>query len=225
MSSVAKNLSQSGCEIHLAAESRETLQLAMELIPEVVVLSHDLGHSKILEITQAMLRNFSDKDAPAVLIMPQIVRPDSEDPAHDSRLAESLALDLLAQSVRTLTYRVKHSDEDAAIMETHGIKLDTRLAQVELDGQVIELTRTEFRILQALLSKPGHVYSRTKLEDFAGLPSKPKEAIAEGSRTRRIDVHVKSIRSKLGTKGVVIETVRGIGYRLRESAWNVKPNN
>lgn len=226
---VAQNLRQTGCEVYLARGTRDGLQQAMEHIPDVVVLSRTLVEDEMLDLCRSLMRNLGEETAPAILIAP--TGPDLtglDDASHDSRLAESLALDLLAQCVKTLTFRARHSTDGQLVLECHGIRLDPRLALVEMDGRRLELTPTEFRLLQALLSRPGHVLSRDQLEDAAGLPNKEREsenASESVSRTRRIDVHVKSIRSKLDRKGVLIETVRGVGYRFREAAWDINALN
>ncbi|GAA4428673.1 response regulator transcription factor [Bremerella cremea] len=222
---VAQNLQQTGCMVYHAAGMRDGLQQAMEYVPDVVVLSRTLPENDTLDLCRSLMRNLGDETTPAILIAPTgSSLTDIDDPTHDSKLAESLALDLLAQSVKTLTYRARQTVDTQAVLECHGVRLDPRFALVELDGQRLDLTPTEYRLLQALLSRPGHVLTRAQLEEAAGLPHKDKETETESdqaSRTRRIDVHVKSIRGKLDRKGILIETVRGVGYRFREPAWNI----
>ncbi len=226
---VAHNLQQTGCQVYLASGTRDGLQHAMEFVPDVVVLSRSLTETDTLDLCRSIMRNLGEDSTPAILIAPTGSDVTAiDDPAHDSRLAESLALDLLAQSVKTLTYRARHTVDTQAVLECHGIRLDPRFALVEMDGTRLDLTPTEFRLLQALLARPGHVLTRAQLEEAAGLPAKDKEPETESesaSRTRRIDVHVKSIRGKLDRKGVLIETVRGVGYRFREAAWNLNSLN
>src|SRR5262249_21622106 len=77
------------------------------------------------------------------------------------------------------------------------------------DGKELELTPTEFRLLESLVRQPGRAFTRHQLMDAA---------IGEGAIVleRTIDVHVKTLRRKLGAADL-IETVRGVGYRFRES--------
>lgn len=224
---VAHNLQQTGCQVYLASGTRDGLQHAMEFVPDVVVLSRSLAEVETLDLCRSILRNLGEEATPAILIAPTGGDLSGiDDPAHDSRLAESLALDLLAQSVKTLTFRARQTIDTKAILECHGIRLDPRFTLVEMDGNRLDLTPTEFRLLQALLARPGHVLTRAQLEEAAGLPAKEREGETESenaSRTRRIDVHVKSIRGKLDRKGILIETVRGVGYRFREPAWSINP--
>ena len=77
------------------------------------------------------------------------------------------------------------------------------------EGKELSLTPTEFRLLECLLRQPGRAFTRNQLMD-----------VAIGERAivleRTIDVHVKSLRRKLGAAGDMLETVRGVGYRFRE---------
>ncbi len=225
LQAVAQNLQQTGCQVYMAHGSREGLQKAMECVPDVIVVSRALTDDGALELCRSILRNVGDETAPAILIAPTGTDLSGvDDPSHDSRLAESLALDLLAQSVKTLTFRARQASDSQAVLECHGIRLDPRFAVAEMDGVRLDLTPTEFRLLQALLSRPGHVLTRDELEKATGPHAKGREPDSHpenASRTRRIDVHIKSIRSKLNHKSVLIETVRSVGYRFREPAWNI----
>jgi two-component system alkaline phosphatase synthesis response regulator PhoP len=93
---------------------------------------------------------------------------------------------------------------------THGpLMVDTGRHEVTLDGNPLQLTPTELRLLHFLASHPGRVFSRDRLL-----------SVAIGAHAvvvdRNIDVHVRAIRHKLGDYREMIETVRGVGYRFRE---------
>ncbi|WP_146118858.1 winged-helix domain-containing protein [Blastopirellula marina] len=229
LQAVAHNLQQTGCQVFVAHGVRDGLQKSMEHVPDVIVLSRALTDDDVLELCRSVMRNVGGETAPAILIAPTGTDlAGVDDPSHDSRLAESLALDLLAQCVKTLTFRARQTHDSQSVLECHGIRLDPRFAVVEMDGVRLDLTPTEFRLLQALLSRPGHVLTRDELERATGPHAKGKEAESpseNASRTRRIDVHIKSIRSKLNHKSVLIETVRSVGYRFREPAWNINSSH
>ena len=80
---------------------------------------------------------------------------------------------------------------------------------MHVDEQEVHLTPTEFRLLWTLVRQPGRAFSRTNLMESA-----------MGDDTyvleRTVDVHVKSLRQKLGRHGTRIETVRGVGYRFHD---------
>lgn len=77
-----------------------------------------------------------------------------------------------------------------------------------VDGHLLDLTRSEFDLLAALMGRPGRVFTRMELlERIQG------EAFAVYERT--VDAHVKNLRAKMGVAGDLIETVYGVGYRMR----------
>jgi two-component system phosphate regulon response regulator PhoB len=81
---------------------------------------------------------------------------------------------------------------------------------VRVDGQDVELTPTEYRLLLLLYERRGRVQSRSHLLETVW------EA-APDIQTRTVDMHVQRLRTKLGAAGELIETVRGFGYRLRNT--------
>jgi len=81
--------------------------------------------------------------------------------------------------------------------------------EVSLDGAAVELTRSEFDLLALLARRPGRVFTRAQVVDTLHGPGYPVT-------DRSVDVHVVSLRKKLGAWGERIETVRGVGYRFKE---------
>ena len=82
--------------------------------------------------------------------------------------------------------------------------------EIFVDDREIKLTTTEFRILQCLLSRIGHVFSRDELIDFA-----LGRDVSVVDRT--IDVHMTNLRKKIGRYGSFIESIRAVGYRFRDT--------
>ena len=92
----------------------------------------------------------------------------------------------------------------------HGeIAVDASRHRCTVGDAVIELTAKEFGLLQTLMSRPGHVFSRDRLLELVW-----GEDVTVTTRT--IDTHLKRLREKLGDSGDAIDTVRGVGYRFRE---------
>lgn len=89
--------------------------------------------------------------------------------------------------------------------------IDTARHEVRVDGKPVTLTATEFRLLHFVASHPGRVFTRDHLLS---------RVIGEDAYVvdRNIDVHVRSIRKKLGERRDVIETIRGVGYRFLDPA-------
>ena len=101
--------------------------------------------------------------------------------------------------------------EDRMDMETSGVHIDVKKHQVTVDGKEISLTLKEFELLEKLMRNQGIVLTRDQLlteiwgYDFDG-------------ETRTVDVHIRTLRQKLGEKGEIIQTVRGVGYRVGGAA-------
>ncbi len=118
-------------------------------------------------------------------------------------------------SIRELAARVKavlrrHTGrEDGKKTKLHGITIDAERHQVLVKGEPVELTATEFRILQILASKEGVVFSREQLLD--NLWGNEKVVV-----DRTIDVHIKHLREKLGSMGKIIKNIRGVGYKIEQ---------
>jgi two-component system phosphate regulon response regulator PhoB len=117
-------------------------------------------------------------------------------------------------SVRELMLRVKavlrRSDADegpATQLAAGDIRLDTSRHQVHVKGEEVILTALEFRLLRTLLERGGRVQTReVLLSDVWGIQAE--------IHTRTVDTHIKRLREKLGPAGDIIETVRGVGYKL-----------
>lgn len=129
----------------------------------------------------------------------------------DDYLAKPFSPRELVARLRAIRRRVASPTAPASACLRHGpFELDPERVRLLVAGAEIELTRQEFRLLEALLSSPGRVFSRSGLLERAW-----EEGGAVTDRT--IDAHVKTLRRKLGIEAAEwIETVRGIGYRLRE---------
>ena len=83
-------------------------------------------------------------------------------------------------------------------------------ARAEVDGRDLGLTPTEFRLLETLMERRGRVQSRRQLLEGAW-------GVTANITTRTVDTHIKRLREKLGQQGDVIETIRGVGYKLKEA--------
>lgn len=128
----------------------------------------------------------------------------------DDYLAKPFSPRELVARLRAIRRRVAAPEPASAELRHGPFLLDPERVRLEVEGVEIDLTRQEFRLLEALLSSPGRVFTRSALLDRAW-----EEGGAVTDRT--IDAHVKTLRRKLGESGAWIETVRGIGYRLAES--------
>lgn len=100
--------------------------------------------------------------------------------------------------------------EPSGILRLGNLELNDREHVVTASGRTVELTLKEYELLKLLLSTPGVVYTREQLlSQVWGISH---------AETRTVDAHVKTLRQKLGAFGNLIETVRGVGYRIAKDA-------
>jgi len=115
----------------------------------------------------------------------------------------------LAARVKAVLRRSRPSvDKEKRIVIFGGIlEIDPNKFEVKVEGKVVKLTTTEFKILEQLLKKPGYVSSRDKILDKLW----GNEKIVD---ERTVDVHIKHLRTKLGKAGEFIKNIRGVGYKI-----------
>ena len=115
----------------------------------------------------------------------------------------------MVSRVKAVLRRVNHAPV-AAVLTHKGISLNESSHQVFVDGKKIELTIKEYQLLRLFLKNPGVAFTRENLL------SSVWESEFQGE-TRTVDVHIASLRWKLGSAGEAIKTVRGVGYRLEDA--------
>ena len=126
----------------------------------------------------------------------------------DDYVTKPFSVKVLIQRLRALQRRRDGGGEPVEVVEHLDVRIDRVRHRAFVEGRELDLTPTEFRLLECMLRQPGRAFTRAQLMDAA---------IGEGAIVleRTIDVHVKTLRRKLG-EGDLIETVRGVGYRFRE---------
>ncbi len=124
----------------------------------------------------------------------------------DDYLTKPFGMMELVSRVKALLRRT-HPAEDRAVLSFDHMQMDTVQHTVTADGKRVELTLKEYELLRKFMENPGKAFTRDQLrlsvwgDDYA-------------SETRTVDVHVGTLRTKLGRCGGNIRTVRGVGYRL-----------
>jgi two-component system phosphate regulon response regulator PhoB/two-component system alkaline phosphatase synthesis response regulator PhoP len=115
--------------------------------------------------------------------------------------------ELLARVKAVLRRKAVPVDNSGVRVVKDDLVIDTQKFEAQANGDKVELTSTEFKILDLLSQKPGWVYSRQQLLSY--LWGDEKMVI-----DRTIDVHIRHLREKLGTAGECIKNVRGVGYKM-----------
>ena len=205
-----------GYETIAAHDGQEGLRKAQTLLPDLILLDIMLPSLDGLAICRQLRTGEQTRDIPIIMITAKSEESDQVVGYHmgaDDYVTKPFPNKVLVAKVKALLRRVEGTAEPGDVFEHIGVKLDRIRHKVTHHGKPVELTPTEFKLLECMLRQPGRAFSRHQLMDAA---------IGEGQIVleRTIDVHIKTLRKKLTMVGGapdLIETVRGIGYRFRES--------
>jgi two-component system, OmpR family, phosphate regulon response regulator PhoB len=214
LSLVEFNLKQAGFETALAETGEGAVKELRRKVPDLVLLDLMLPDLSGTELCRQIKTDPRTKNVPVVMLT-----------AKGEEVDKVVGFELGADdyvtkpfSVRELVLRVKAVLRRAAAPpaekppEALGpIKVDVEAHRAYVDGAEVTLTPLEFRLLTTLMARAGRVQSREQLLSDVWEMSSELE-------TRTVDTHVKRLREKLGTARDLLETVRGVGYRLIDPA-------
>jgi two-component system, OmpR family, phosphate regulon response regulator PhoB len=208
------NLNREGYETLVAHDGAEGLRKAQMQLPDLVILDIMLPGIDGLEVCRQLRAGKQTAKIPILMLTAKSEEMDQVigfTVGADDYVTKPFSVKVLLERVRALKRRTDAVPEHGDELEQMGVTMDKIKHRVTVRGEELDLTPTEFRLLECLLRQPGRAFTRTQLMDFA---------IEEGALVleRTIDVHIKSLRRKLGPAGDYVETVRGVGYRFREGA-------
>jgi len=127
----------------------------------------------------------------------------------DDYVVKPFSVRELVARVKAVLRRTENQQKPKEILKVGEVTIDTTKHKVKVKGKDLDLTLTEFRLLATLAQRRGQVLTRNQLIDLA----RGADAFVVD---RTVDVHLSSLRKKLGSYGEFVETVRGVGYRLKE---------
>jgi two-component system phosphate regulon response regulator PhoB len=209
---LALNLQREGLEITIAHDGRDGLRQAQLKRPDLIVLDLMLPGMPGLDVCRELRAGAQTRDVPIFMVTAKAEESDELvglAVGADDYVTKPYSVKVLVQRIKKELKRRQRPAEEAAVIEGQGVIIDRVRHRATLQGMDLVLTPTEFRLLEVLLRQAGRAFTRHELMDAA---------IGEDAMVleRTIDVHVKSLRKKLGEAGDLIETVRGVGYRFHE---------
>jgi len=209
---LADNLQREGYEAVVAHEGQEGLRKAQTLLPDLIILDLMLPVLSGQEVLRELRAGERTRDIPVIILSARAEETDQVASFYlgcDDYVTKPFHVKVLLQRVKARQRRAEGKGEPVAVVEHANVRIDRVRHRAFVEGRELDLTPTEFKLLECLLRQPGRAFTRHQLMDAA---------IGEGAIVleRTIDVHIKTLRRKLGDAGV-IETVRGVGYRLHSS--------
>ncbi len=206
------NLRREGFEPVVAHDGQEGLRRAEDLLPELILLDLMLPQFNGLEVCRALRAGKNTKRIPIIMMTAKAEETDQVvgfSMGADDYVTKPFSVKVLMQRIHAQLRKIEEPPDNVERIEHRGIVIDFRRHQAFLGEQPIELTPTEFRLLACMLRQPGRAFDRDQLMTYA-----LGDSVVVLERT--IDVHVKSLRRKLGDARDFVETVRGVGYRFAE---------
>ncbi len=211
---ISYNLKREGFNVSVADRGDAGVNLVRNEAPGLVILDLMLPGMDGLSVCQQLKTDPLTRDIPIIIVSAK---------EEESDVVIGLGLgadDYVAKpfSPRELVARVKAVLRRASVREEqtkdriviNDLLIDSLRHEVRVDGELLQLTATEFRILYQLASQPGRAFTREQLLN---------RVVGEGAVVidRNIDVHIRSVRKKLGKCQDMIQTIRGVGYRFLDS--------
>ncbi len=181
--------------------------------PELILLDIMLPGEDGMELLSDIRKNSKTKNVPVIMLTAKGAEYDKVsalDMGADDYVTKPFGMMELVSRIRAVLRRSSRGkNTDEPVLSTGKIKMDVLRHKVTVNGKEVVLTLKEFELLRKLILNLGVVLTREQLlEDIWGYNF--------DGETRTVDVHVRSLRQKLGKAGDRIETVRGVGYRIRE---------
>ncbi len=210
------NLVKEGFRVTCANTGEEGFKKARDVRPDLILLDLMLPGLDGLDVCRQLRQTPDTADCPVIMLTAKGEEHDivkGLELGADDYIPKPFSAQVLLARIRAVLRRRGRTDtahqEQHPPIQIHKLYIHPGRNKVEADGQNVDLTYTEFKILTVLASRPGWVFNRSQIVDAVH---------GEGYAVtdRAVDVQIVGLRKKLGLCGDYIETVRGVGYRFKE---------
>jgi len=210
---VRYNLAKEGYNVAGVTSGEDALDVVRSKAPDLIVLDLMLPGVDGLDVCKVLKNDVKTQHVPIIMLTAKGEEADivtGLELGADDYITKPFSPRVLTARVKAVLRRKSQEPLDkASTLETHDLVIHPGRNEVLLRGRPLDLTYTEFNILHFLARRPGWVFTRDQIvdaargDDYAVTP-------------RSVDVHIVSLRKKLGDAREYIETVRGIGYRFKD---------
>jgi len=210
---VRYNLSREGYKILCAASGEEGLKTARSENPDLIVLDLMLPGVDGLDVTKRLKADDATRKIPIVMLTAKGEESDivaGLELGAEDYITKPFSPKVLVARIRAVLRReIKDAPGVEEVLSIHEITIHPGRHEVLINDKTVQLTFTEFGILAFLVRRPGWVFTRNQIVDAV-------RGDDYYVTDRSVDVQIVGLRKKLGKAGKHIETVRGVGYRLKE---------
>ncbi|MCL4211455.1 MAG: response regulator transcription factor [Phycisphaerales bacterium] len=212
------HLDREGFETAVVQSGKHAMEAVKRREPALVILDLMLPDIDGLEICRRLKWNEDTRSIPILIVSAKGEESDivtGLELGADDYITKPFSPKVLMARVKNIVRRTRAasaptSTANRITLADRRLIIDSDRHVVSADGQEVDLTRTEFEILRCLALRPGFVRTRDQIISAV-------HGVNAVLASRTVDVHVTAIRKKLGDLGRMIDTVRGVGYRLNDS--------
>ncbi|WP_018142921.1 response regulator transcription factor [Alloscardovia criceti] len=205
-------LNKTGFEAVGCSTASQLDELLSKEIPDLLLLDEMLPDADGLQVLAKLRNNPKTASLPVIIITARSTEFDAVtglDAGADDFIPKPFGMMELVSRIHALLRRSQRNNTNEDLLTAGGISLDSQARQVSVNGQVLDLTRKEFDVLELLLNHRGIVLTREQLfEQVWGFVD---------AQSRTVDTHIQTLRHKIDAidpQADLIETVRGVGYRF-----------
>jgi len=207
---LAFNLQKEGWQTLFALDGKAGLELVTRELPDIVILDLMLPEMSGIEVCKLLRKQERTAAIPIIMVTAkgeEIDRVVGFEVGADDYLVKPFSTRELLLRIKAVLRRTSPAATGEKLLSRGALSVDTSRHRVTVNDREILLTSTEFKLLLTLAERPGRVQSRERLlQDVWGYSS--------DADTRTVDTHITRLRTKMGSAGEMIRTVRGFGYKL-----------
>ena len=211
---VGHHLKREGFKVKEFHNGRDFLSYIESVVPDLAVLDIMLPGIDGLEICRMLKNKSSTNSVPIIMLTAKASEADvvvGLELGADDYIVKPFSPRELVARVKTVLRRTTFIEDVGHVIKIGPLVVNTEKYEVVVENNKLNLTTTEFKILEVLAEGKGRVFTRDQLLKKKRLWGDDKLVY-----DRTIDVHIKNLREKLGIAGNMIKTVRSIGYKLEE---------
>lgn len=209
---LAYNLQQAGFDVSVARDGQDALNQSRHRAFDLMILDLMLPILDGLEVCRR-IRSDGSRQCPRIMML--TAKAEEADQVvglamgADDYVTKPFSVKVLLERVKALLRRRPMESDERKVVANNGVTIDRHRHSAMAGDQTLQLTPSEFSLLETLVRQPGRAFTRSELIDSALGDTVVLE--------RTIDVHIRSLRKKMDRHANLIETVRGIGYRFRDT--------
>ncbi|MBF0544020.1 MAG: response regulator [Candidatus Riflebacteria bacterium] len=210
---VKYNLTKEGFDVECVTSGEEAIRVTQNILPDLILLDLMLSGTDGFTVTKILKSDSKTASIPIVILSAKGEEIDivtGLELGAEDYITKPFSPKILLARVKTILRRNENKHQTSNnLTKIHEISIDSNRFAAQVNEIPVELSLTEFKLLSFLARRPGWVFTRNQI-----ISAVRGDDCAVTDRS--VDVHIVSLRKKLGSAGKYIESIRGVGYRFKE---------